>query len=499
MNPLGNRIVEQVARRVNTGHARRNASVVRHVQRLIEGPRGKNWAEAKSWYELLDNPKVSVEALRELRRGLVRDELPAEPDADVLILHDLSPVDYTRQSAKADRRAIGDGGGLGYEYHACLAMDPHTERFLGIVHDTLISRDGPDDANWVDYRSDPLCATLCAARRATLPENHRHQLAMHIRRLAAPDLCLWGKRRVLHVADREFDDVPAMVAARAVHQEFVFRALGNRTVEVPVPETGLAAWEACSLQALIAGLPMRPYKEVALDARGHVVRRERPARRARLSIGACPLRFFRPFTRAGIRNRPLPAPLEANLVVIREREPPPGGKPLCWVLFTSLPIDTPEQRAFVGRAYELRWRIEDYFKLVKSGFGLERARFDNAAKTAKALVFYSLAALALLDLKAALGLPMTGPLDEGSYTKVQRAMRHPEDPDLDSTWVVLAAVLHLGGWLGRRRDPVGPRVLMRGLAQLLTVLQTLQHFPGLLEKLTASGGVHQRSKNTYNP
>ncbi|MBM4034838.1 MAG: hypothetical protein FJ291_24100 [Planctomycetes bacterium] len=47
--------------------------------------------------------------------------------------------------AKRDRRPIGDHGGNGYEYASCLAVDPHASTVLGVVHDTLISSNGPDD------------------------------------------------------------------------------------------------------------------------------------------------------------------------------------------------------------------------------------------------------------------------------------------------------------------------------------------------------------------
>lgn len=479
--------MERTARHAELGHAKREACVVRHLARLLSRPEGTpasvGWAEAKSWYDLLDNPAVSVQDLRDLRAAVVEEGL-GEGTGPVLAIHDVSALDYTGQEAKADRRAIGDGRGLGYEYHACLALDPSSERFLGIVHDTVVNRDGPDDGEAMDYESDPLCAALPEEVRQTLPENHRHQLAVHIRGLKDA----FAGRPVIEAGDREFDDVPAMAACQAVGHDFVFRALGNRTVEVPeaassAPQAHEPTWRRVPMARLLPELARRPYKDVPLDKKGHVVAQGRPHRVAKLSIGGCRLRLFLPFKRGKHPNVKLPEPLEVNLVVIREVAPPAGVTPLCWILFTSLPVDTFERMAWVGHLYELRWRIEEYFKLLKSGFGLEQTRFDNAAKTAKALVFYSLAALGLLELKASLALPATGPLDEESYHKVKHAMAHPEDPRLEPNWALLAVVLTLGGWLGRRGDPVGPTVLMRGFVRLAATTQAVRQFPDLIERL----------------
>lgn len=398
------------------GHAKRDACALRHLARLLTVPEGSpstegdGWAEAKSWYDLLDNPAVSVQDLRAWRAAVLEEGLRTQT-GPLLAIHDVSVLDYSRQASKTDRRAIGDGRGQGYEYHACLALDPHREQFLGIAHDTVVSHDGPDDVEAMDYEGDPLCADLPEAVQATLPTNHRHQMAVHIRGLQDA----WGGRPVIHVGDREFDDVPAMVAARAVGHDFVFRVLGNRTVHRSLLDAaGDETWQPVAMADLVTQLSMVPYKELALDAQERVTSSGCPHRVARLSIGACRIRLFRPFTRGGHCGIKLPSPVEVNLVVVRELDAPAGKKAVCWLLVTSLPIATFEQQAWVAYVYEQRWSIEEYFKFLKSGLGLERAKYTDATKTAKALVFYSLAAVGLLSLKACLGLPATGPLDEPS-------------------------------------------------------------------------------------
>jgi len=99
---------------------------------------------------------------------------------------------------------------------------------VGVLHDTVVSETGPDDADPTDYDGDPRLADWSPEERASLRSNHRHQLAAHVRGLAAPA----PEQPMIHVADLEFDDTPAMAEARQVHHHFVFRVLGNRTVLV---------------------------------------------------------------------------------------------------------------------------------------------------------------------------------------------------------------------------------------------------------------------------
>ena len=152
-------------------------------------------------------------------------------------------------------------------------------------------------------------------------------------------------------------------------------------------------------------------------------------------------------------------------------------------MFTSLPVDTFEQQAWAGALYEQRWRIEEYFKLLKSGFRIESTHFTEPGQIAKVLVFYSLAAMALLLLKTELGIAPTGPLDKAMHAKVRHAMRHPDDPELDPSMQLFALVLRAGGWLGRRTDPIGPTVLMRGMLQVMTMFSMINQFSDLIGSL----------------
>ena len=153
------------------------------------------------------------------------------------------------------------------------------------------------------------------------------------------------------------------------------------------------------------------------------------------------------------------------------------------MLFTSLLTDTLAQQALVGSYYEQRWPIEPFFRLLKSGYRIEESRLDTALKTAKLLVILSLAAMVILNLKTILGFPSHGILKPDQYRIVKKAILNLNDPNLDLELRTFALIAKLGGWLARKRDPIGPSILMRGILQLAAMCATLDSYRPLIEEL----------------
>jgi len=204
-------------------------------------------------------------------------------------------------------------------------------------------------------------------------------------------------------------------------------------------------------------------------------------RTAHLSIGACRLRLYRQAKR-NQRNFTIPQPIEVNLVVIRETHPPPGVRPLCWVLLTNLPVETADHLAWVGHLYELRWNTEPFYRLLKSGYRIQAERLDSADKIARTLVVVTTAAMVLLRLKKEVALPPEGRLNDDDYRRLKAAVREPNNPTLPLSLRLFALVLRYGGWIGRRSDPIGPTILMRGLLQVLAILDAFQRWGPLLHE-----------------
>jgi hypothetical protein len=503
MNQTAEDILNGLRACCDLGHQKRNEAFVRQVSRELSTcgasappSAGKStdpstWAELMAMYRFAANDKITLEDVRAARAATVLRLVPA--GADVLLVHDMSPLDYSRHNSKTDRRPIGDHQGMGYEYVCCLAIDPHSGRPWGVIHDTVINAEGPDDRPSMDYDYEPLFEHFSPEEKQRLRENHRHQMAVHVN-ATADRLAPW---HTIDVADREFDDIFVVDRCTENDRDFVIRSSANRNVQVPryswIPPEATAKKQGghpaqpdhvcANLSTLVNHVPLQPYKSVSVDTHNRVVQPDSAKRWAELSIGAFQACLYRPAKR-NKKYFKTPRPVQLNVVVIREIHPPAQTKPLCWVLFTSLPVQDREQLDYVGLIYERRWGIEQFFRLLKSGFHMLDLRLNNAQKIARRIVVITLAAMAVLGLKQQLGLPEKGRLDDEQYQRMKNATRQPENPDIDLNWRLFALVAKRGGWIGRRSDPIGPTILMRGMMDLIAALDLAAHVPKLIQQAT---------------
>lgn len=453
---------------------------------------GRSEAEEKAAQRLLSNDRVKLLALREALYGLSFAEVNSRGVQRVVVAFDPTYLDFSSQKRKKDRRSIGNGGGEGYVWLNCAMFDPEG-RLLGVAHQTLVHADGPDDANELDYAPGIRRRKL----RAELAANHKQQFLTHaqaVDRRAPPGL------ELVFVADREFDDGLVLRAAGALSPRcsFVIRSNESRGVQVRqapwipgnrkvpsrnnrLPSGDDEALAEIYLKDIVQALPLPIERDLPLDSRGRLLRGQgKPARVAHLSIGAVAIRLMCSSKRArrvGIDEQPT----WLNLVVVRELNPPDGIEPLCWVLLTSLPIDTPEQILFVVACYACRWRTEEFFRTTKDGMELERSRLDDATSTARLLFFVTLRAMFLDALRAEAELPAGVPLTDEQRGELRAAPVRCEQiekncqagqppPPLsprERARLLIGRAARLGRWVGRRGNSLGNYVLLRGLAFLL--------------------------------
>ncbi len=74
------------------------------------------------------------------------------------------------------------------------------------------------------------------------------------------------------------------------------------------------------------------------------------------------------------------APVRLWVVQLREETPPPGETPLEWLLLTTLAVTSNRIAEECIRWYRLRWRIEDWHRVLKSGCGTEKLAYRTAER-----------------------------------------------------------------------------------------------------------------------
>src|SRR5262249_16209117 len=90
-------------------------------------------------------------------------------------------------------------------------------------------------------------------------------------------------------------------------------------------------------------------------------------------------------------DRQLPR-VTANAVLVTEIDPPAGDEPVEWLLLTTLPIDTPEQVRDITQYYSVRFLIEVFFRILKSGCRVEERRFEHMDRLLPCVAIYLIVA-----------------------------------------------------------------------------------------------------------
>jgi len=84
-------------------------------------------------------------------------------------------------------------------------------------------------------------------------------------------------------------------------------------------------------------------------------------------------------------NHPGNKPLKLWVVHVREASPPADAEPVEWFLLTTCSITTAAQAQECLRWYCLRWRIEDWHRVLKSGCRIEALQHKTAERLKRAI------------------------------------------------------------------------------------------------------------------
>ena len=194
----------------------------------------------------------------------------------------------------------------------------------------------------------------------------------------------------------------------------------------------------------------------------------RPARPGRTADFAVRVRSVRLQPPEAHRDQ---APIDLWVIHAREQTPPPGTTALEWVLLTTIDCTEPEAALTCLRWYCLRWRIEDWHRVLKSGCRLEDASHDTAERLTRTVAINLVIAWRIM-LMTLLGRETPGLPPEVLFSDLDLQVlhafakkRHLPPPQTLGDAVRLTA--RIGGYLGRNHDPPpGHQLMWRGYARL---------------------------------
>ena len=151
--------------------------------------------------------------------------------------------------------------------------------------------------------------------------------------------------------------------------------------------------------------------------------------------------------------------------------PPPGEPAVEWFLLTSLDVDSTETAVTIIGYYLRRWRIEDLFRVLKSGCRAEHLAFHTADRLQRALTINTVIAWRLMVMTL-LGRDVPACDAQLLFTDIELRFLndYAAEIGLPSPNHLAAAVLLLailGGYQNRTHDPPpGHQIMWRGYQRI---------------------------------
>lgn len=434
------------------GDARRTARLVQLAHQLGERPEAslpqalEDDAALKAAYRLFDNAQVAYEKV--LASHVVSSLRRMHGQAVILAVQDTTVIDYSTHRATQGLGPLhtkGDGG-YGMLCHGTLAFTP--ERLpLGVLNFRLWARDPAKRR----------CQRARRRKRA-IQDKESQKWIDSVRAVAQLKARLPGTRLV-SVADREGDVFEMFTEAQALGVDLLVRASWDRNLSN----------EPTHLFAKLAAAPLLAEKYLALPASG-----KRKARTAKLEVRACPLTVAAPCNGSG---RGL-APLALWGVWAYEPKAPKGAEPLDWKLLTSVPVSTATQALERLEWYAVRWGIEQWHKILKSGCRIEVRQLESLQRLQRLLTVYAVIAWRILYATMLARLVpkvrCTAILNEDEWQALYCRIHHTPTPPATAPPLRQAVrwIAKLGGFIGRKSDgEPGTQTLWKGFQELIAMTE----------------------------
>lgn len=410
----------------------------------------EDWAAAKGYYRLIDQAEdsaVTPENIlaphreRSLRRMQAQDT--------VLCVQDGTDLNFAKRPQCAGLGVIGSNQTgaqtRGLHLHSTFAVS--TEGLpLGVLRAQFDAPAPASDA-------------------PKMPEQRKSQRWMDGLRDCTELAARCPDTRVVGVMDREADIFELFEQQRQDPRvEMLVRAKSNRCIadDEKLFEHLRAAPERARLHIAVGRQSARP------KASKQKLKAKRKERLAEVSLHYERIELTP--TARELKDR---EPLALWCVHVCEDHPPESTRGLEWFLLTTLPVESREEAERMLRWYGLRWRIEDWHRVIKSGCRVERLAHDSAERLERAIAMRLVIAWRIM-LMTLLGREVPELPAELLFSDLEIEVLTAYAPTLTRKWpppttigAAVKLVAIMGGYMARNNDgPPGHQVMWLGMVKL---------------------------------
>lgn len=414
----------------------------------------QDWANTKAAYRFLANDRVNESDILGGHFHSTRNRFAAT-DGPVLILHDTTEFIYEREqpaligSTKSVNSGRDKAGRVrshticGILMHSSLAVTIEGLP-LGLTAVKFWTRKKFKGTNALKKKINPTRVPIEKKESVRWLEN----LTQSTELLGEPPRCV-------HIGDRESDIYELFCTAHEARTHFLVRTCVDR----------LAGDGTHTVADEMAEVAVKGLHRVEVgDGKGGI------------SQAILEIRYRRIHVLPPIGKQKRYPALSLTVIHAQERGAPKSRKPIDWKLITDLPVGSKKDAIEKLNWYAMRWKIEVFHKILKSGCKAEDSKLRTAQRLANLISVFCILSwrvfwmtmmnratqdaspkLALTDMEITL-------LDN----LVRDTCRSPEGTKTLPNY--LTKIARLGGYLARASDPPpGNMVMWKGLSRLMDI------------------------------
>lgn len=413
-------------------------------------------AETTAAYRLFDNEKATFDQIIAPHAQATRSRMAAQ--STVLLVQDTTEIDLTRPNSQVQGAGpLAGGKRQGMLVHALHAMTPDGTP-LGTLRAKYWTRDPSREPNRKKERSE---------RAATPIEEKESYRWLEMQRSLRQEAMECPETRLIGLCDSESDIYE--VFAESGDVDWIIRSGQDRAV---LTEESASSKQTARLRerlmeedALYSETIEVRARKARISCEDRARRKTRKSRSAHITVRSTRVTLRPPWR----SDRKLP-PLEVNVVLVLEEEPPKDMEPIEWLLLTTLPITSEEQVRTVVEHYGTRWMIEIFFRVLKSGCHVEKRRLETLERVLTCLATYLIIAWrTLYACRLARSQPdlscqtIWEPSEWKAAWTVCNRTEPPKEPPKLADMVLIVA--ELGGYV-RRKSPPGPQTIWIGMQRV---------------------------------
>ena len=415
-------------------------------------------ASIEAAYRFIRNESIDPDVIAENGFNLTTDI--ASKCTDVLAIQDTTGISFRHSTLCNELGNISSANtnsrspkARSLFVHSTLMLDANNEQVIGLAHQKY----------WL--RKEKVPGTKCQRQSRLFKDKESYRWKESFDAVKAK---IADSSNIIDVCDREADVYEYLAYHKEHGHRFVVRAKENRKILGSVK----------NINELLKKSEGECNHIVDIKQKGG-----RSARLAKMKVSYQQVEILKPDKAKAAPSLPI------NLIICQEYNNK-EKEPLCWLLYTSEPLNNTEDALKVVRYYELRWRIEEFHKVWKSdGTDVEGLRVQSLNNLKRIAVIQAFIAIRLMQLQAlaqnnelAKKISCTVHVQSKTWKilwlKIEKNKKPPSQaPSLH--WFYYA-IAKLGGWYDSKRNGrVGVKSMWKGWLKLAEIIESIT----LLESL----------------